>query len=239
MKRILFAVAAALSVSPALAADLPPPGPAPVAPAYYKTPEPTYYNWTGFYLGINGGGAFGQSNWTDPVDPSTGNFSVDGYLIGGTIGANYQVGSWVLGIEGDWDWANIDGTTTSNCGGYTCETKSDWLATVRGRVGYAWDRLLVYGTGGVAFADAEAGAGFLPFNSSTQVGWTAGAGIEYAFLPNLTAKIEYLYVGLQDQSCPRGSCGGGTFLNPVNTSVSLNENIVRGGINYKFGWGGW
>ena len=78
-----------------------------------------------------------------------------------------------------------------------------------------------------------------PFSSSTQVGWTAGGGIEYAFLPNLTAKVEYLFVDLQDQTCGVGNCGGGTFANPVNTSVSLNENIIRAGINYKFGYGGW
>jgi outer membrane immunogenic protein len=239
MKRTLFAVAAVLAASPALAADLPPPGPAPVAPAYYKTPEPAYYNWTGVYLGINGGGAFGQSNWTDPIDGSTGNFNVTGFLLGGTLGANYQFGSWVLGIEGDWDWSNVDATTfNASCAGVGCETRSDWLATVRGRVGYAWDRVLVYGTGGVAFADVEAGAGAFPFSSSTQVGWTVGGGVEYAFLPNLTAKVEYLFVDLQNQTCAFGNCGGGGFATPVNTSVSLNENIVRAGLNYKFG-GGW
>ena len=94
------------------------------------------YNWTGFYIGINGGGAFGNTNWTDPNDPPTGNFNVSGYLIGGTVGGNYQIGSFVLGVEGDGDWANINGTTfNTSCVAVGCETKSNWLATVRGRAG--------------------------------------------------------------------------------------------------------
>ena len=114
-----------------------------------------------------------------------------------------------------------------------CTTQANWLATVRGRAGYAWDRLLFYGTGGAAFANVQAAAGALPFFSSTQAGWTAGVGVEYAIWPNWTAKLEYLFVDLANASCPVGNCGatGG-----LNTAVSLNENIVRGGINFKFGW---
>jgi outer membrane immunogenic protein len=89
--------------------------------------------------------------------------------------------------------------------------------------------VLFYGTGGAAFANVQAGAGALPFSSSTQTGWTAGAGVEYAFAPNWTAKVEYLFVDLQNASCPVGSCGSTT------TTVSLNENIIRGGVNFKFG----
>ena len=87
------------------------------------------------------------------------------------------------------------------------QTQSDWLATVRGRAGYAFDRILIYGTGGGAFGNVQAGvrrAG--PFSSSTQTGWTAGAGVEFAFTPNLTAKVEYLYVDLGNQSCGEPSC---------------------------------
>jgi len=99
---------------------------------------------------------------------------------------------------------------------------------VRGRAGYAFDRFMVYGTGGAAFGDLQAAAGVLPFNSTTQVGWTAGAGIEYAFLPNWTAKVEYLYVDLGSQSCPFANCAG------TATTVSLTENVIRAGINFKF-----
>lgn len=234
MKRLVMALAVALAAAvQAHAADLPAPGPTP----YYPVVPP--YVWSGFYVGVNGGGAAGSSNWTDPNDAPTGNFTVNGGLFGGTIGANYQAGRWVFGIEGDWDWSDISATTfNTSCANVGCTTQSDWLATVRGRVGYTWDRILVYGTAGGAFADVQAAAGQLPFSDSVQAGWTAGAGVEYAFLPNWTAKLEYLYVGLGNASCPAASCGatGG-----INTTVSLNENVIRGGINFKFGggWGGW
>jgi len=221
MKRILIAGALALAaVGQALAADLPQPGP----PPYYKGPVPVF-TWTGFYLGINGGFAFGESNWSSPP-PATGNFSTDGFLIGGTVGGNYQWGQFVLGIEADGDWQNVNGTTYNTCGSYGCTTQSDWLATVRGRVGYAWDRILFYGTGGAAFGDLQAAAGGAPFSSSTQTGWTAGAGVEFAFTPNWTAKVEYLYVDLGNFTCTNFCAGGGT--------LNLTENIVRAGINYKF-----
>jgi len=99
---------------------------------------------------------------------------------------------------------------------------------VRGRAGYAFDRFLVYGTGGAAFGDLQAAAGVLPFNSTTQVGWTAGAGIEYAFLPNWTAKVEYLYVNLGTLNCTGLLCG------VAGNTLNLTENVVRGGINFKF-----
>jgi len=230
MKRILIAGALALAAGgQALAADLPQPGPPPPrAPATYVPVPVPVFSWTGIYLGANGGYAFADSNWSAPP-PATGNFSTDGFLVGGTLGGNYQWGQFVLGIEGDWDWANLNGTTFSNCGP-GCETKSDWLATVRGRAGYAFDRILVYGTGGAAFGNLQAAAGVLPFSSSTQTGWTAGGGIEFAFTPNLTGKVEYLYVDLGNQSCAAGNC---SFGGPP-TTVSLSENVIRAGINYKF-----
>jgi len=226
MKRILIAGALALAAGgQALAADLPqPPPPA----TYVKAPVPVF-TWTGIYVGVNGGYAFADSNWTSPP-PATGNFSTDGFLVGGTLGGNYQWGQFVIGIEADGDWANLNGTTYNTCGSYGCTTQSDWLATVRGRAGYAWDRVLFYGTGGAAFGNIQAAAGGLPFSNSTQTGWTAGGGIEFAFTPNLTAKVEYLYVDLGSQSCPAGNC---SYTGPA-TTVTLTENIVRAGINYKF-----
>ncbi len=245
MKRILMAAALALAAGgQALAADLPQPGPPPPrAPATYVPVPAPVFTWTGIYVGINGGYAFGTSNWTSPTGTiiggvacvttcSTGNFSPDGFLAGGTIGGNYQWGQFVLGIEADGDWSNLNATTFSNCGG-GCETKSDWLATVRGRAGYAWDRILIYGTGGGAFANVQAAAGALPFSSSTQTGWTAGGGVEVAFTPNITGKVEYLYVSLGNQSCGAANCYSASGIGPA-TTVSLTENIVRAGINYKF-----
>jgi outer membrane immunogenic protein len=247
MKRMLIAGALALAAGgQAFAADLPPPvAPPPRAPATYVPVPSPVFSWTGFYLGINGGYGFGNSVWTSPAGTffggipcttncSTGNFTTNGFLIGGTVGGNYQIGQFVVGVEGDGDWSNINGTTTSVSGGCNfsgCETKSDWLATVRGRAGYAWDRVLFYGTGGVAFGNLEAAAGTAPFSSTTQTGWTAGAGVEAAFAPNWTAKVEYLYVDLGSQSCGFANCGAAG-----STNVSLKENLVRAGINYKFGW---
>src|SRR6202167_450840 len=166
-----------------------------------------------------------------PLFPPTGTFAFGGYLIGGTVGGNYQIGSFVIGLGGDGDWSHLSGTTFNiSCVVVGCETKSDWLATVRGRAGWAWDRVLFYGTGGAAFANVQAAAGGPPVSSSTQVGWTAGAGIEYAFTPNWTAKVEYLFVDLQNASCGAGNC---SFAGSAN-SISLSENIIRAGVNFKF-----
>ena len=97
--------------------------------------------------------------------------------------------------------------------------------------------MLFYGTGGAAFGNVQTFAGALPYASVTQTGWTAGAGVEWAFLPNWTAKVEYLYVNLGNAACPATSCGNPIGAPPgTGTSVSFNENIVRAGINYKFGW---
>jgi outer membrane immunogenic protein len=236
MKRA-FLIAAALSLpasSQVLAADLPPA--APRAPAAYAPVVSPIYNWTGIYLGINGGYAFGTTNWTSPAGCgfptcTTGNFNASGFLIGGTLGGNYQIGSFVIGLEGDGDWTDIHGTSTNlaaGCTGAGCKTANDWLATVRGRAGWAWNRILFYGTGGAAFGDIKASANGT--SSTTQTGWIAGAGIEGAFAPNWTARVEYLYVNLGNAACSAIICGAPT------TAVSLTENIVRAGVNYKFSW---
>ncbi len=156
MKRILIAAALALAAGgQALAADLPQPAPPPPrAPATYVPVPVPVFSWTGIYVGFNGGYAFGTSNWNEPGFGTTGNFDTSGFLAGGTIGGNYQWGQFVLGAEGDWDWADLTG---SACGGF-CTTKSDWLGTARVRAGYAWDRILFYGTGGPAVLCIRVGA---------------------------------------------------------------------------------
>lgn len=185
MKRIVFAfVALAATVANAAAADLARRGP-------IYAPPPAYlpiYNWTGFYNGINGGGGFGSSNWD-----STGSRNVSGGLIGGTVGYNYQFGQVVAGIEGDVDWSGINGTTT-NLGPLGCQTSNTWLATVRGRLGYAADRFMPYVTGGAAFGNIKASISGLAVASSDNAGWTLGAGLETTLSPNWTAKVECLYV---------------------------------------------
>ena len=179
-----------------------------------------YYNWTGFYVGINGGYGWGDSNWDSPAVSN----KPKGWLAGGTIGYNYQVGSIVYGLEGDYDWADIKDSVA--CLGTTCETKNSWLATARVRIGYAFDRWLPYITGGGAFGNVKATAAGIASASHTNTGWTVGGGVEYAFLANWSAKIEYLYVDL-------GSFDTG-FTAPVADNVSLKENIIRAGLNYKF-----
>ncbi len=230
MKRILIAGAFALAAGgQALAADLPQPGPPPPrAPSTYVPVTAPGYNWSGFYLGINGGYGFGQSNWTPTGFTPTGTFSTSGFLAGGTLGANYQMGAFVLGIEGDGDWTNLSGSITCT-GSVTCQTSSNWLATARGRIGYAFDRILLYGTGGGAAGNIKAYNSFTSgTDSNTEYGWTAGAGIEFAFAQNWTAKVEYLYVDLANGAC-NASCPG---FAPV--AVSFTESLVRAGINYKF-----
>ena len=261
MKRILFfAAASILSASSALAADLPVARP---GPAYY--PVATVYDWGGAYIGINGGYAFGQSEWeNDPRNPShlnsSGNFNVNGGLVGGTMGVSGQFGAWVLGVEGDLDWQSLKGTSNSAfctsifvnpnkpaVTGLGCETESNWIGTVRARAGYAWDRVLLYGTAGIAGANVQTGLSGLPLQNNFVVGWTAGAGLEWAFAENWTMKVEYLFVGLNNAVCNHGySCGYDRLatapgVTPAvsalnsSTSVQLNENIVRVGVNFKFG----
>jgi outer membrane immunogenic protein len=185
-----------------------------------------YYNWTGFYVGINGGYGWGTSDWTVPAVST----KPSGWLIGGTLGYNYQVGSWVLGLEGDWDWSDIKDSVA--CGAFSCETKNPWFGTVRGRIGYAFDRWLPYFTGGVAFGKVEASSTnpAAPGASDTRTGWTVGGGLEYAFLGNWSAKLEYLYVDLGSFDCS-ASCSG---VAGVASNVDFKTNIIRAGLNYKF-----
>jgi outer membrane immunogenic protein len=221
MKRVFFALAGLAALTgTAAAADLPPrPAPAP----YYKAPVAVpVYNWTGFYIGINGGGGFGRSTWD-----STGSFDISGGLVGGTVGYNYQFGQGVVGIEGDIDWADINGTTNTFCG-FGCKTSDHWLSTVRGRLGYAADRFMPFVTGGAAFGDIRASTPGFAGGNNTNAGWTVGAGLEFAIAGNWTAKAEYLYVDLGKFNCGI-SCGAA-----VTDNVSFTTNIVRAGVNYRF-----
>jgi outer membrane immunogenic protein len=240
MKRILIISAVAFATAaPAFAADLPPPAaPPPRAPVAY-IPAPPVFSWTGFYLGLNGGWGFGQTKWTTPAG-NVGGFSTNGPLLGATIGGNYQIGQFVIGAEGDFDWQNLRGAQgTGICapaaiGG--CATSSNWLATIRGRAGYAMDRVLLYITAGGAFANIRPSTGALPYGGGTEPGWTAGAGVEYAMTDNWTMKFEYLYASFQKATCNAASCSVGNAVVPgvAPASVGLTENIVRAGVNYKF-----
>ena len=234
MKRILIAAVLALAVGgQALAADLPQPGPPPPrAPATHVSVPVPVFSWTGIYVGVNGGYAFGDSNWYDPLLGSTGNFSTDGFLIGGTIGGNYQWGQFVLGIEADGDWQNLNGTTFSTGG--SCNfpvAQPRAIGSPQCAAAPAMRSTASWSTGRAAPLSAISRLRRVccPSAAPTQVGWTAGGGVEFAFTPNLTGKVEYLYVDLGSQSCPAANCCRRTA-----TTVSLTENVVRAGINYKF-----
>ena len=220
MKRMFFAIAGlAAMMGTAAAADLPRPAPQP----YYKAPVVAPpFSWTGFYIGLNGGGAFGRSTWD-----STGSFNTSGGLVGGTLGYNYQYGQAVFGVEGDVDWASISGNTNTACV-LGCKTSDHWLSTVRGRLGYAADRFMPYVTGGLAIGDIRATTPAFAGATNTQAGWTVGAGLEFAVWQNWSLKAEYLYVDLGKFNCGV-SCGL-----PVTNNVSFTANVVRAGVNYHF-----
>jgi len=221
MRAILaMSAAAMLAATAANAADL---RPAPVMPT--KAPPPIVAplpDWSGFYIGVNGGGGWGRS-WSD----LSGGFNTSGGVAGGTVGYNAQLGNWVLGVEGDLDWSNIKGTSNvPACVG--CGIENTWLGTARGRVGYAFGGFLPYVTGGLAVGDVNATVPGFPGQTNTQIGWTAGAGAEYALTRNWSAKLEYLHVDLGRFDCGV-NCGG----TPTD-NVNFHGNLVRGGINFRF-----
>jgi outer membrane immunogenic protein len=210
---------AAAMATPSLAADLPR-----KAPVSYVAP----FSWSGFYVGINGGYGWGTSDWSSAV--TSGHPKPTGGLAGGTLGYNIQTGNWVWGIEGDIDWADLKGSDTGTgvcTGGSGCETRNRWLGTIRGRVGYAFDRWLPYLTGGGAFGDVKMQTAAGTAATETPMGWTIGAGVEWAFMGAWSAKLEYLYVDLGDSTCGASVCG-------IATTVSDKTNLVRAGLNYRF-----
>ena len=226
MRRILLAgaatLAASLSMMSANAADLqrPIPNPMPTKAPPYVAPE---YDWTGFYVGINGGGGWGRGF----TELSHG-FDISGALVGGTAGYNVQLGHLVLGVEGDIDWSDLKGSTSANGCVAGCSVENKWLGTGRGRVGYAFGTFLPYVTGGVAVGDVSASAAGFSGMDSTQVGWTAGGGLEYGLTRNWSAKVEYLHVDLGRFNCGF-SCGP-----TANDDVGFRADTVRGGLNLRF-----
>lgn len=197
------------------------------------------YNWTGIYLGINGGFGWGNSTFFyDPAGPDVGHRD-RGALFGGTIGFNYQFnGPWVLGAEADWDWANIKGSSSCPNPAFNCDTKLRSLGTLRARGGYAVNNLLLFVTGGVAWGNERvetvnlAGLAIPPSGTptngttATHAGWTAGFGAEYALWNNWSIKGEYLHVDLGNHTY--------TVDNGLLVESRQRENIVRFGLNYRF-----
>jgi outer membrane immunogenic protein len=217
-----------------------------VRPVYKAPPPaPVTWNWTGFYVGANIGAVFHRGSIAD--DPSSfvpwlngASFDNDGTgVIGGLeAGYNWQMASLVLGIEADISASSLNHSNSNVAAPFgggspdVYSTKMSWLGTVRGRVGWAFDRVLVYGTGGVAFANLKDGNvdTWFPITASTSsgvTGWTAGGGIEYALVDHWTVKAEYLHVGFPNRTAT-----------DVNTGYAFrfkdSLDIGRVGINYKF-----
>jgi outer membrane immunogenic protein len=264
MKRLLIGISAAASLfaTGALAADM-----AVKQPVYTKAPvyvEPVF-NWTGFYVGGNLGYSWGRSSDTSTATngagttlvTATGRSNLDGIVGGGQIGYNWQMANWVWGLEADIQGTDEKGSRSFICPAVTClppaalalpdvnatlSQKIDWFGTVRGRAGIlAAPQVLLYATGGLAYGEIKTGETVGLLNtfstSTTNVGWTVGAGVEGVIGGGWTAKLEYLYVDL-------GHVSGSfvTTLNALgNTPLSVNynshitDNIVRAGVNYHFG----
>ena len=231
-------VALIAAADAARAADLPP-APAPM----YKAPAmmPPAFSWTGLYIGGDVGYGWGTSSGT--LGNSIGAFPVpytyhaDGGLGGGFVGGNYQFGQIVLGAEADWQGADLTGNSGSISpafGPYTISTKVKDYGSVRGRLGFAVDHWLFFGTGGWAFGSwstSYALTGAAPFftnSPNSSQGWTAGAGAEYAFTNNIIGRVEYRYTNL----------GSSSYVDiPSNSSELGNKvtiNDVRAGLSFKF-----
>ncbi|HML08773.1 MAG TPA: outer membrane protein [Xanthobacteraceae bacterium] len=205
------------------------PGPFDPPPAFART---NVYDWTGFYVGINGGGAFGISDWSSVPDLTSGRSDISGGQVGGTAGYNLQTGEpYVLGVEADLDWSSVHGTASPASCAPNCEIKNPWLATVRLRFGYAFGAFMPYASGGVAIGRLDANIVGTPFGTDgeTNLGWTAGAGLEVALWGPLRAKVEYLHVDLNGFSC--GVACAGASGGPI--SFNVNDNIIRAGLNYR------
>jgi outer membrane immunogenic protein len=223
MKRLaaagLSAAVAFAATASVHAADLP----QPVETYTYQESVPAErFDWSGFYFG----GHLGW-NWSDfgTSNGVTGSFTTrDNGVTGGVhAGYNYMLTpEFLLGAEADFNLAAIDKTRT--VAGVSYKTSSDWNGTVRARAGWAFDRFLVFGTGGLAIADMDVAANGAK-DSSTRIGWTAGAGVEGAVTQNVTARLEYQY---QDYGSETFSLGGQSY------KTDLDNNQVRFGLSYKF-----
>lgn len=257
-KAVLGAVAvAALSVKCAGAADLPRPVPV------YRPPPPvvSYFTWTGCYIGGNAGGVWVDKQWTNtaafpgvtvngiaipaaPAGAAFGSHNPSGGIGGVQAGCNYQIGTWVFGLQGDYDWTSAQGSNVNSVLTNLTDLSSvQSLASVTARAGYAWDRFLLYAKAGGAWERDNYSFVFTatggPFTATSEqrTGWTVGVGAEYAFLDWLTGFVEYDFYGFGTTTnnfaipCGLTACGIVSF--PVD--IKENKNVFKAGLNFKFG----
>jgi outer membrane immunogenic protein len=244
LKELLLASAAViLAVNPAFAADLPtrktPPAPVPS------------FSWTGCYVGGHVGGGWGESVLTNfsepPLGPASPVVDISGWLGGGQIGCNYQFATnWVAGIEIADSWANLRGTSDPFFGGKAVfNAQKDWIASGAARVGYAWDRWLIYAKGGAAWvgdrfnvSGTYAGYPYSVESSQTRSGWTIGGGVEWAFWQNWSANLEYAYYdfGSRSDLLSGAYVGGPPAGDKISVPADIRQNVqtIILGINYHF-----
>jgi outer membrane immunogenic protein len=245
MHKLLLSTAAfAALAGSAFAADLPSVKEAPVIVA----PTPVF-TWTGFYVGADIGSGWANRGISVPPGPLNPQDSFGttarGIVGGGFAGYNYQINQFVIGVQGDIQGADITGTSYSPLLDVTTSPNQNWLAAVNGRLGFVYDRALIYAIGGVAFTDVSdnvsAGnlaAGFLLSNgivpnsqkiSHSATGYDIGGGVEYAVAPNWTIRAEYRYYNFGSWT---GNASGWV---PRTSDHTLNESTVTFGLSYLFG----
>jgi outer membrane immunogenic protein len=223
-----------------VAADMPVKTPVP------KEPPFVVYNWTGFYIGIQGGGGWSRVIQTGATPFSSDTYQGTGGVIGGTVGFNVQLDHVVLGLEADGSGSWIKGDTigtdpiSGNCGGAVprCFSNLQSLATFRARAGVAMDNVLPYVTGGLAVGSLHGEEGDVAANgafgagTTTVVGWTAGFGVEAMFNRYWSAKVEYLYMDFGNRAIFNDNVAGAIF----PESLRYTANVLRVGLNYRFGY---
>jgi outer membrane immunogenic protein len=242
MKKLLLGTVGFVALgitAPAVAADLP-------ARTYTKAPAPmiaAIYDWSGFYIGANGGYGTSRKEWdnTALVLGDEGSNNATGGTAGGQIGYRWQTGSWVFGLEGQGNWADLRGSNVNALiAADTNRTKIDAFGLFTGQIGYAWNNVLLYAKGGVAVVDDKYSGLFTatgnPFDSATETrtGATVGAGLEVGFTPNWSVGFNYDHLFLGDRNI--------NFSSVTTTALSRVESIhqdvdlftVR--VNYR--WGG-
>jgi outer membrane immunogenic protein len=206
----------------------------PRGPSYYPNSyHPTSIDWTtGFYVGVQLGGAFGSASWTDPFSGLSDSPKPAGIIGGGQFGVNWMRDSFLLGAE--MDFAGMDLASSAPDGAGTHKVSANWLSLVTGRAGFAINQFLLYAKGGFAFGNerntviSPAGSVFTT-GTTTQYGWTVGGGAEYAFTPHWSARVEYDFIDLPSHDIV---LTGPTSSRPANVDFTIQK--VVGGVNYRF-----
>lgn len=207
---------------------------------------PEMHDWSGFYAGLHAGYGSGDRDWNDDAgffDDEAFRYDLDGAVLGAQIGYNFQVDSLVFGIEADGSWADMHDTVVEpflfGFASTTAVAEVEGLATIRGRVGYAWDRFLIYGTGGLAFAKVGTDVDTSIFllgtasdsDSALHTGWVAGVGVEGMITERISLKAEYLHAGFGKEDF---NYFDGLFLFESEGKADLDMDIVRLGVNWHF-----